>query len=152
MAGATKTLAAGDRLVQQGSEGKDVRARVALLPFDLLGRHVLEGAEDRPLGRDWLGRGSSVSVAKDTTGPAILASPKSSNFAHAACQHHVAGLEVAVDDALAVRGIKSPGNLDTNPKRLASISSAPLRSRASRLSPSRNSITRKSTEPSRPMS
>jgi hypothetical protein len=44
---ALESLSTGEHLVQHCTEGKDVGPRIGVLPLELLGRHVLERAEDR---------------------------------------------------------------------------------------------------------
>ena len=53
---AFKRFAACDHFVEQRPEGKDVCSRVGVAAFDLLGRHVLERAENSPACRERLGR------------------------------------------------------------------------------------------------
>ena len=76
--------AAGRHLVQDGPEGEDVGAGVRFLPLELLGRHVLERAEDRSVLRSeawprWPGSSCPSSFAPPSA--AVFASPKSSSFA-----------------------------------------------------------------------
>ena len=51
---ARECFSSGEPLEEHGAERKDIRAGVRLLTVDLLGRHVLKGAEDRALGRERL--------------------------------------------------------------------------------------------------
>lgn len=50
-------LPAGDHLVEHRPEREDVAARIGVEPFDLLGRHVLERAQDGSLHRQRRRRG-----------------------------------------------------------------------------------------------
>jgi hypothetical protein len=47
LASAVERFVAGQHLVQHRTEREDVGADIGFLPFQLLGRHVLEGANDR---------------------------------------------------------------------------------------------------------
>ena len=115
---AREGLLAGRHLVQHGAEGEDVRARVGFLAFELLGRHVLERAEDRALLRQ-VGLGRQGRLARlrlrrfHRLGQAEVeqldARPR---------QHHVAGLEVPVHDPLPVRLIERVRDLDAVAQRL----------------------------------
>ena len=49
VARALERAPAGDHLEQHGAEREDVAARVDVAIFELLGRHVVQGAEDRAL-------------------------------------------------------------------------------------------------------
>ena len=79
--------------------------------------------------------------APATTGAPILASPKSSSFAPAFVEHDVAGLQIAMDDARAMRLVERVGDLDRDLERLVERQ-RPFASRSASVSPSRYSITR----------
>jgi hypothetical protein len=64
MAPGLECLPAGEHLVQHSTEGKDVTARVGLDTFELLRSHVLEGAEDRALGRQRMRRGGEPRLGR----------------------------------------------------------------------------------------
>jgi len=51
LAGCFERPTSGRHLVQDRSESEDVRAGVGFFPFQLLGRHVLQGAENGAIGR-----------------------------------------------------------------------------------------------------
>ena len=44
---AIECTAAGRHLIEDASEGEDVRTRIGIDPFELFGRHVLERSDDR---------------------------------------------------------------------------------------------------------
>ncbi len=53
-----------------------------------------------------------VSIATDADGAAHFGQSEVEELGSAAGEHDVAGLEVAVDDSLAMRGVESAGDLD----------------------------------------
>ena len=127
------------------AERKDVGARVRFVALELLRRHVLDRAEIVPAA----GQGSPVSVAD--LGHAAMsrlgarfARPKSSSFAPALRQHDVAGLQIAVDDAL--RGAPRRARRRSRCRSAAPDRAAagPSRGASASVSPSRYSMTRKS--------
>ena len=71
---------AGAHLVENHPQRKDVRARIRVAAFDLLRRHIRDGAEHRAL----LGQFEAVRGSLDgllaARGPAACASPKSRSF------------------------------------------------------------------------
>ena len=94
-------------LVEQRAEREDVGPRVGLLPLELLGRHVLERAEDRPFAASAAWPASAVVGRGRGTTPQCraprLREPEVEQLRARLRQHHVAGLEVAMDDPLLVR-------------------------------------------------
>ena len=100
---ALERVAAGRHLEEHDAERKDVGARVHRLAARLLGGHVAGGAEHRPLlGQVAAGAAAGdlgLVVAADRLGDAEVEHLD----AAVAGDHHVVGLEVAVEDALAVR-------------------------------------------------
>ena len=69
-------------LEQHRAERKDVGACVGFEALDLLGRHVLKRAENRPLGRQVRRRRRQHrEPARRDAGAALFASPKSSSLA-----------------------------------------------------------------------
>ena len=100
-------------LVEHAPEREDVRARVGVLPFQLLGRHVLERPEDRALLREvHLGRqGRQARLLRRRRHR--LRQPEVEQFHAGLRDHHVAGLQVPVHDPLPVRFVESVGDLDS---------------------------------------
>ena len=86
----------------------------ASLPFELLGRHVLERAEDRALRRQRrLIVGSVGRLApRRRRRLARLRQAEVEQLRARLRQHDVAGLQIAVDDAAAVRLVERVGDLD----------------------------------------
>ncbi len=111
-------------LVEHGAEREDVRARVGLAAFELLRRHVLEGAEHRAplrqrlarLGLRRQGRGSGKRAVPSRR--LELRQTEVEELDPALRQHHVAGLQVAMDDALPVRLVQRVGDLDAEAQEL----------------------------------
>ena len=81
--------AAGDHLVQDRAEGKQVRPRVGGLAFELLGRHVLEGADNRSLLSEC---GAGLAPERGRLRLQHRASPKSSSFTPDLVSMMLAGL------------------------------------------------------------
>ena len=94
---------AGRHLVEQDAEREDVGAAVDRKPLRLLGRHVGDGADDAAVLGDGLRlpRGAVALVG-------VVAQLREAEVEHldppVRGEHHVLGLEVAVEDALAVGG------------------------------------------------
>ena len=106
----------------------------ASLPSSCSGRHVLDGAEDRAgLGQRRLGR-ERRQRAVAGAGPAAFASPKSRSFTPDGVSMMFAGLQIAVDDALAVRRGECVRDLRAVPQRLFRRR-APFASRSASVSP-----------------
>ena len=106
---------ASEHLVQQRAEREDVRAVIHRLAFRLLGRHVGHGAEDGALGglRDSRPASSRVAVEALERRRHQLREAEIEHFDDARVgDHHVARLEIAVDDAGRVGGGQRIGDLD----------------------------------------
>ena len=91
----------GDHLVQHAAERVDVGAAVDGLPLRLLGRQVRRGPEHR---RGLLDRLLRVADPRDAEVRDLHVARRG--------DHDVAGLDVAVDDALVVRGGERVGDVD----------------------------------------
>ena len=89
--------AAGDHLVEHRAERVEIAARVGRAAERLLGRHVGDGADHHALHRH--------ARAVDGDGEAEVAE----RGVAVGVEPDVAGLEVAVDDAAAVRVLRAPG-------------------------------------------
>ena len=138
-AGTLECLVSGEHLVQHAAERENVHAMIARPSVELLGRHVLDGATEaaravharRPrrhhrrthrLAQGQLGR-----LRADRRGPrrqseveqldvdgTRRAGASGKGGPTATNQHDVTGLQIAVDDAGAVRTIERTGDLRRN--------------------------------------
>jgi hypothetical protein len=97
---------AGDQLVEHDAEGEDVAARVGVMAFDLLGRHVRQRAQHRAFRRQRRGGGFHEAGAVVSGGALDLRESEIEDLHPALREQDVAGLQVAVDDAFFVRGIE----------------------------------------------
>ena len=123
---ARERWASRQELVEQAAEGPDVGALVELLPAHLLGAHVRRRTHDdagvrgvhrhrRRLVRRARGRldGLRQTEVEDLHHPRFG-------------QHDVGGLEIAMDDALRVRGVERIGDLPRDRERFVDVLSIPL--------------------------
>src|SRR5579872_1857786 len=151
----------GSHLVKHSAEGEDVGAGVGFFAFDLLGRHVLDSADDGASGVSGLGPLSVGAAVKEGTAvpeaelafvrPEGLARPKSISLAATCVSMMFPGFRsrwtipwrcaAASASAIAIPVL-----------RISWSGSGPFRKRSARVSPSRNSMTRKSTSFWEPMS
>ena len=108
-------LLARGHLIQQSAEGEDVGARIGRRAFELLGRHVLERSHDRPLLGQVLGHGfvEGLNRREPLDGPALadLGKTEVEELRPRLADHYVAGLEIAMNDAAAMRGVKGARDL-----------------------------------------
>ncbi len=102
--------AARGHLVENHPQRKDVRACIRVAPLDLLRRHIRDGAEHRAL----LGQFEALRGSLD----GLLAfevpqfcKPEIEKFHAAAGEHDVARLQIAMNHALPVGGVESPGDV-----------------------------------------
>ena len=106
-------------LVERRAEGEDVRPRIGLLRFELLGRHVRERAENRSFAGYFSGRGRDRCEALARRFRFEHFRQSEIEQLHAALrQHDVAGLQVPVDDSLPVRLVERVGDLTAVAQRL----------------------------------
>ena len=98
----------GHGLVEQATEGEDVRSMVDPLALHLFGRHIADGPHDRSFGRLLPGHGRNLSTTLFGQGLGQLGEAEIQHLGIAvAGDHDVVGLEIAVDDALGV-GLGEP--------------------------------------------
>src|SRR5262245_51916080 len=115
--GARKRLAPGDHLVEQYSKAEDIGARVYLAAFGLFRRHVTDRADDqacvgklRDGARRDLGSRLARLLLLDQLGE-----PEVEDLDAAVVgNHHVARLEIPVDDAGTMGGRETVGDLDAD--------------------------------------
>ena len=133
--------AARRHLVQHHAERKQIRTRVQRLAAHLLRRHVRDRphraagvCQQRIGGR--VGFGDLASGERQRR----LCQPEIQNLRPARREKNVGGLDVAMDDALAVRGIEGVGQRPARCRRATRQSSGPRVSRCWSVSPSSSSI------------
>jgi hypothetical protein len=94
----------GGHLVDDRAEREEVRARIRLFAFDLLRRHVLKRAEDRPRRRQMRRGRRQPRQARTRDRPCdSLGQPEVEQLHAGFRQHDVAWLQIPVNDARAVR-------------------------------------------------
>ena len=128
-----KRLEAGHHLEQDRAKGEDVGAGIDLLAFQLLGRHVVQGAQHGAKGGERraivAGHGGAVRrhggavrrAAPDVARQAKIKQPRAGPG-----QHDVARLQVPVHDAGAMRRGECLGNLHAELERLLDRQGAAL--------------------------
>ena len=110
----------GDELVEHEPEREDVAARVGLLPFELLRRHVLQRAEDRAgAGRRAADRRHVRRQLRRGLGQAEV-----EELDAALGDEDVRRLQIPVDDAVAVRGVEGIEDLPREHQRFIEIDRA----------------------------
>ena len=104
----------------------------AVLAFELLGRHVLERAEDRALLRQVPAAvGSAVSLDGGAGGRHRLGEPEIEQLHARPRQHHVGGLQVPVHDALRGAPCRARPRSRSPYRSVCSSGSGPFASRSS---------------------
>ena len=98
----------GDHLIENRAEGKDVAAGILPFAFQLLGRHIRQCANY--LGLAGEGDGHGLLIGRH--GWFVLSETEIEQLRPRFSEHDVAGLEIAMDDPLAVRRYQRAGNRD----------------------------------------
>ena len=142
---------AGRHLVEHRAEREDVRPRVARLALELLGRHVLDGAEDRcpPASGS---AAPSADAVKRRSGTTPAQSPRQTEVEELdAPDASASRCRASGRDARCPGGAPSPARPRSRRRSAASARAAADRSpaRSPSVSPSRNSMTRYSVSSSR---
>ena len=126
--------------VEHATERPQVAARVGFLALELLGRHVLEGADDGPFGGERLRDGRRLrqrldrcTAARRAREPDRARESEVHELGTRLRQHHVAGFQIAMHDAGAVRAIERVGDLDAELNTSASRKRALRQARRERL-------------------
>ena len=99
----------GDHFVEHQAERENVAARVSLPALQLLGGHVLQGTDDLPLVGEGLGYGGGGVVGFQDAG--AFGQAKVQQLGSLPGDQDVGRLEIAVDNALVVRGVEGVQNL-----------------------------------------
>ena len=126
---------AGCHLINHGAQRPDVAACVGLPTLDLLGRHVVHGPENRPLRRLRRRRGHPRHPRhrdRPSLGPK-LGQPEVQQLRPRLGQHDVGGLEITMDDSLAMRLVERVGDLGRDLQRLLERERPFLETRCQRL-------------------
>ena len=98
-------------LVEHRAKREEIAARIGFAPGQLFGRHVLKRAEERALSAV-SGSSGEIVAQRDEREPAQFREAEVEQLRALLGQHHVARLEIAVDDALPMRVIEGAGELD----------------------------------------
>jgi hypothetical protein len=113
-------LLACHHLVDDRAKRKNVAARVGRVAFELFRRHVLQRAGDRAfpgnLRRTHCRLGVGRRIGEER--PRRFGQSEVEQLHARLRDHHVRRLEIAMDDAVAVRGVQRVGNLDGVAQRL----------------------------------
>ena len=102
---------AGGHLIQHDAGGKDVAPRVDLLPARLLGRHVRHGPDGRAHRRQLIGGAQRVRIAAARRLTELGDAEVEHLDRAAASDEEIGRLDVAMDDALGMRGLERVGHL-----------------------------------------
>ena len=116
---AFERLPAGQHFVDERTKRKDVGARVRLFAFELLGRHVLQRADDRAAYRQIRWRGWQRRLTADGHRRALrLGDAEVQQLGAGARQHHVSRLQVSVNHTGTMRRVQRASDLNRNGERL----------------------------------
>src|SRR5207247_10385013 len=115
-----KGAPAGNHLVEHQTEGEDVGARIGCPALELFGGHVLKGADKETLsGEGSRGRGQPARGARRSGGWVDhFGAAEMEQLGSGWGEHDVAGLEIAVDHAVAVGLVERVRDLDGVAKRV----------------------------------
>jgi len=109
---APESALASEHFVEDRAERKDVTAAVEFLAFDLLGRHVLDRANDGAvLSGGRTGGGERGGAGESDCG---LREAEVQELGAGFGEHDVAGLQIAVHDAAAVSFVERVGDFGAN--------------------------------------
>ena len=140
-----ETASARRHLVEHDAEREQIGARVQLLAARLLRRHVGDRAERRArAGQDSSATPRSAAASTPPTGVRPRRQLRQAEIEHlrvaARRDEDVGRLDVAVDDALRVRGVQRVGNLDRRGRAAARSASGLPPMRCFSVCPSSNSM------------
>ena len=105
-------LLPGQHLEQHAAEREEVGARVRFEPFDLLRSHVLERAENGALRGDARRRRRRHRAGAGDRRRVRFREAEVEQLRARLRQHHVAGLQIAMDDASAMRRVERRRHLN----------------------------------------
>ncbi len=97
--------AAGQHLVEHAPERKQIAARVHVFAFELLGRHILKRPDQLPLG------GQCQRRIRFLQGCQLLCQSEIQKLDAFLGHQNIGRLQIAMDDALLVRGVQGIENL-----------------------------------------
>src|SRR5215469_11854089 len=97
----------GEQFIENTAEGKNIRARIGFSASGLLGRHVGGCADDQTL----LGEREACSLLAQNARPVLLRQAEVEQLNHAIRHQNVGWFQVAMNDALRMRGLKRGSDL-----------------------------------------
>ena len=120
--------------VHDRAERENIRARVHFLGLNLLRRHILQRPKDRSFARDGVLHRRKLRKRSDRSGfLRQLRQAEVEQLGPRLREHDVAGFQIAVGDALAMRLVQRIGNLDCELQHLLDRQRASLQSLRERL-------------------